>query len=94
LPNFYFCQVGLPNCWRPIFLILSKLDRCQVDLPNCWSYSKAAKKEHFAWSQPWFYTRGCSDHIDEDEPGQYVVWLDADFAFYIGNWVRLQEFSK
>jgi hypothetical protein len=20
LPSFYFCQVGLPNCWRPIFL--------------------------------------------------------------------------
>jgi hypothetical protein len=40
LPSFYFCQVGLPNCWRPIFLVLPKLDRCQVDLPNCWSCSK------------------------------------------------------
>jgi hypothetical protein len=44
LPSFYFCQVGLPNCWRPIFLVLSKLDGCQVDLPNCWSYSKKVKK--------------------------------------------------
>jgi hypothetical protein len=30
----------LPNCWRPIFLVLPKLDRCQIDLPNCWSCSK------------------------------------------------------
>jgi hypothetical protein len=29
----------LPNCWRPIFLVLPKLDGCQVDLPNCWSCS-------------------------------------------------------
>jgi hypothetical protein len=36
LPSFYFCQVGLPNCWRPYFLILPKLDGCQVDLSNCW----------------------------------------------------------
>jgi hypothetical protein len=34
------CQVGLPNCWRPIFLVLLKLDGCQVDLPNCWNCSK------------------------------------------------------
>jgi hypothetical protein len=39
LPGFYFCQVGLPNCWRPIFLVLSKLDGCQINLPNCWSCS-------------------------------------------------------
>jgi hypothetical protein len=29
----------LPNCWRPIFLVLPKLYRCQVGLPNCWSCS-------------------------------------------------------
>jgi hypothetical protein len=29
----------LPNCWRPIFLILPKLNGCQVDLPNYWSCS-------------------------------------------------------
>jgi hypothetical protein len=29
----------LTNCWRPIFLVLPKLDGCQVDLPNCWSCS-------------------------------------------------------
>jgi hypothetical protein len=29
----------LPNCWRPIFLVLLKLYRCQVGLPNCWSCS-------------------------------------------------------
>jgi hypothetical protein len=29
----------LPNCWRPIFLVLPKLNGCQVDLPNYWSYS-------------------------------------------------------
>jgi hypothetical protein len=29
----------LPNCWRPIFLVLPKLDGCQVDLSNCWSCS-------------------------------------------------------
>jgi hypothetical protein len=40
LPSFYFCQVGLPNCWRPIFLSLPKLYRCQVGLANCWSCSK------------------------------------------------------
>jgi hypothetical protein len=34
-----FCQVGLPNCWRAIFLVLPKLDECQVDLPNYWSCS-------------------------------------------------------
>jgi hypothetical protein len=39
LPSLYFCQVGLPNCWRPIFFVLPKLDGCQVDLPNCWSCS-------------------------------------------------------
>jgi hypothetical protein len=39
LPSFYFCQVGLPNCWRPIFLVLPKLDGCRVDLSNCWSCS-------------------------------------------------------
>jgi hypothetical protein len=30
----------LPNCWRPIFLVLPKLDGCQIDLPNYWSCSK------------------------------------------------------
>jgi hypothetical protein len=30
----------LPNCWRPFFLVLPKLDGCQVDLPNYWSCSK------------------------------------------------------
>jgi hypothetical protein len=39
LPSFYFCQVGLPNCWGAIFLVLPKLDGCQVDLPNCLSCS-------------------------------------------------------
>jgi hypothetical protein len=39
LPSFYFCQVGLPNCWSPIFLVLPKLDIYQVDLPNRWSCS-------------------------------------------------------
>jgi hypothetical protein len=39
LPSFYFFQVGLPNCWRPIFLVLPKLDGCQVDLSNRWSFS-------------------------------------------------------
>jgi hypothetical protein len=39
LPSFYFCQVGLPNCWRPIFLVLPKLYGCQVGLLNCWSCS-------------------------------------------------------
>jgi hypothetical protein len=38
--KFLFLQVGLPNCWRTIFLVLQKLDGCQVDLPNCWSCSK------------------------------------------------------
>jgi hypothetical protein len=28
LPSFYFCQVGLPNCCRAIFLVWSKLDGC------------------------------------------------------------------
>jgi hypothetical protein len=27
----------LPNCWRPIFLVLPKSDGCQVGLANCWS---------------------------------------------------------
>jgi hypothetical protein len=39
LPSFYFRQVDLSNCWRPLFLILPKLDECQVSLPNCWSCS-------------------------------------------------------
>jgi hypothetical protein len=39
LPSFYFYQVGLPNCWRLIFLVLPKLDECQIDLTNCWSCS-------------------------------------------------------
>jgi hypothetical protein len=43
LPSFYFCQVGLPNCWRSIFLVLPKLDGCQVDLANCWSCSERNK---------------------------------------------------
>jgi hypothetical protein len=34
----------LPNCWRPIFLILPKLYGCQVGLPNCWSCSKREKE--------------------------------------------------
>jgi hypothetical protein len=41
LPNFYFCQVGLSNCWRLIFLILPKLYGCKVRLPDCWSCSTA-----------------------------------------------------
>jgi hypothetical protein len=32
-----FCQVGLSNCWRIIFLVLPTLDRCRVHLPDCWS---------------------------------------------------------
>jgi tryptophan-rich sensory protein len=43
LPSFYFCQVVLPNCWSPIFLILPKLDRWQVEMPNCWSCSERNK---------------------------------------------------
>jgi hypothetical protein len=39
LPSFYFCQVGLTNCWRPVFLVLPKLYGYQVSLPNCWSCS-------------------------------------------------------
>jgi hypothetical protein len=34
----------LPNCWRPIFLVLPKLYRCQVGLPNCWSCSNDQSK--------------------------------------------------
>jgi hypothetical protein len=45
LPSFYFCQVGLPNCWRPIFLVLPKLYGCQVGLPNFWSCSKKVGAE-------------------------------------------------
>jgi len=30
MPSCYFCQVYLPNCWRQIFLVLSKLYGCQV----------------------------------------------------------------
>jgi hypothetical protein len=30
----------LPNCWRPIFLVLPKLYGCQVGLTNCWSCSE------------------------------------------------------
>jgi hypothetical protein len=44
LPSFYFCQVGLQNCWRPIFLVLPKLYGCQVGLPNCWSCSYVCNK--------------------------------------------------
>jgi hypothetical protein len=29
----------LPNCWRPIFLVLPKLYGCQVSWPNCWRCS-------------------------------------------------------
>jgi hypothetical protein len=39
LPSLYFCQVDLPNCWRPNFLVSPKLDGCQVGLSNCWSCS-------------------------------------------------------
>jgi hypothetical protein len=28
--KFYFCQVGLPNCLRSIFLVLPKLDGWQT----------------------------------------------------------------
>jgi hypothetical protein len=31
----------LPNCWRPIFLVLPKLYGCQVGLSNCWSCFKS-----------------------------------------------------
>jgi hypothetical protein len=41
--KFYFCQVGLSNCWRSIFLDLPKLYRCQVGLPNCWNCFKAVE---------------------------------------------------
>jgi hypothetical protein len=30
LQSFYFCQVGLLNCWRPIFLVLPKLDDAKL----------------------------------------------------------------
>jgi hypothetical protein len=43
-----FCQVGLPNYWRQIFLVLTTLDGCQVDLPNCWSCSN-----HYNVGQCW-----------------------------------------
>jgi hypothetical protein len=35
----------LPNCWKPFFLVLPKLDECQVDLPNFW----------IAWLKKWLY---------------------------------------
>jgi hypothetical protein len=38
--KFLFLPSGLPNCWRPIFLILPKLDGCQVGFPNSWSCSE------------------------------------------------------
>jgi hypothetical protein len=34
----------LSNCWRPIFLVLPKLDGCQVDLPNGWSCSQVPNR--------------------------------------------------
>jgi hypothetical protein len=37
LRSFYLCLFGLPNCWRPIFLVLPKLNGCQVGPPNSWS---------------------------------------------------------
>jgi hypothetical protein len=51
----------LPNCWRPIFLVLLKLHGCQVDLPNCWSCSKqrnsvnpfCCQYELRLWSSKW-----------------------------------------
>jgi hypothetical protein len=44
LSSFYFRQVGLPNYWRVIFLVLPKLDGCQIDLPNCWSCQNYRKQ--------------------------------------------------
>jgi hypothetical protein len=35
----------VPNCWRPIFLVLPKLYGCQVGLPNFWSCSKKVGAE-------------------------------------------------
>jgi hypothetical protein len=32
----------LPNCCRPIFLVLPKLYEWQVDLSNCWSCSDSS----------------------------------------------------
>jgi hypothetical protein len=56
LPSFYFCQVNLPNYWRPIFLVLPKLDGCQVVLPNWWSCSNQAFLGYFRyWNQEEWY---------------------------------------
>jgi hypothetical protein len=41
LPCFYFCQVGLPNYWWSIFLVLPKLDGCRVS----WQTTEDALKE-------------------------------------------------
>jgi hypothetical protein len=46
----------LPNCWRPIFLVLPKLYGCQVGLSNCWSCSKTGTKggvQQLFWDNYW-----------------------------------------
>jgi hypothetical protein len=58
LPRFYFCQIGLPNCWRPIFLVLPKLDGCQVGLPNCWSCSKKSSPNVTGSRSEWARRQG------------------------------------
>ena len=40
MPSCYFCQVCLPNCWSPFFLVFPKLDGCQVEIPNSWRCPK------------------------------------------------------
>jgi hypothetical protein len=34
--SFYFCQIGLLNCWRPIFLVLPKLDDVKLVCQTVW----------------------------------------------------------
>jgi hypothetical protein len=49
LPNLYYCQVGLPNRCKTIFLVLPKLDRCQISLSNCRSLQNMKNWRSTAW---------------------------------------------
>jgi hypothetical protein len=79
----------LPNCWRPIFLVLPKLYGCQVGLPKCITL-KGLKSFFMSFSLPipflvvseLLFSRydqwewGCSKKNSETDSSGKIVFAD------------------
>jgi hypothetical protein len=53
LPSFYFCQVGLSNCWGPVFLVFAKI----IWMPSCFDKLLELLLDYFELSHPYFFLK-------------------------------------